>query len=98
MGGTDKILAKAPGGLKMTPPALESWSAVTLGLTCYCVCSAYLGACSEPPRAGLGRQTGVRASGLLVSCILKAESTPGSQNAILCHHLKTHSNVGELHL
>lgn len=78
MGGTDKVLAKAPGGLKMTPRALGSWSAVTLGLTCYCVCLAYLRACSEPPRAGLSRQTGVRASGVLVSCILKGESASGS--------------------
>lgn len=98
MGGTDKVLAKAPGGLKMTPRALESWSAMTLRLTCYCVRSAYLRACSEPPSGGLSRQTGVRASGLLVSCILKGESTPGSHSAILCHHLKTHSNVGGLHL
>lgn len=98
MGGTDKVLAKAPGGLTMTPRALESWSAVTLGLTCYCVCLAYLGACSEPPTAGLSRKTGVRALGLLGSWILKGESAPGSQNAILCHHLKTHSNVGELYL
>lgn len=37
MGDTDKVLAKAPGGLKMTPGALESWKAVTLGLTYYCL-------------------------------------------------------------
>lgn len=100
MGGTDKILAKAPGGLKMTPRALESWRAVTSGLTCYCVCSAYLRACSGPSRAWLSglhsTGTGVRASGLLVRWTLKGASAPWSPNAILRHHLKTHANAGEL--
>ena len=67
MGDTDKVLAKAPGGLKMSPQAWERWRAVTLGLACYCICSAYLRArrgLRGQVRRGHSRKSRVRARGL----------------------------------
>ena len=67
MGDTDKVLAKAPGGLKMSPQAWERWRAVTLGLACYCICSAYLRArrgLGGQVRRGHSRKSRVRARGL----------------------------------
>lgn len=57
MGDTDKVLAKPPGGLKMSPHAWEGWRAGGAGadlLLLYLFCLSQNG--SEPSRARLVRR------------------------------------------
>lgn len=94
MGDTDKVLAKAPGGLKMTPHEGRVGGQVTLGLTCYWICSAYLRASSEPwsqNRQVAQEEEWMRVWGLVSQPgSLKVEGAPWSRNIVLCYHLKTH--------